>query len=452
MEKMNLKKASISILILLSLFSNQVLAKENIINDVNKNVAVKTNIIFLKNKNETKSSKVLKDSVTKILAGVKTIRSLSNNKPVIVGVKTKEELNLFLNKLINKEYSVVDATSDKLLLERLGLLKKGSNLKNIFINLYTQQIAGLYDNDAKELYIIENPEMGDLEFSIVISHELTHALQDQNFDIHKFLDSSHSNSDMSLARSAVIEGEAMFASSLYVIKDVQTVGIKGLGALLNNPLGASLAAQNSLKDVPGFLLEQMTFPYIKGNEFVTTLYKLKGGWTGFNSIYQYPPKSTSQIIHPEKYLTKQEPIKVLLDEKIINDKGWKFIKKDTFGEFFLQNYFLEYVDSQLANEASAGWAGDTSSLYQKENSDNSILIYKSVWDTTKDAEQFFSAYVKTINARYEKLIKNKKSTLTSYSADTPDGKIYLKLGNKSVNIAEGFSTEMSKKLTSYLNK
>lgn len=405
--------------------------------------------IFFENKNQS-NNKIYK-SIEKIFIGIKDIRSLPLKTSVKVGIKSTKQVNDFLKDSIKKEYPDSEIKKDYLLLKKLGLIKKEVDLKKIFLDLYTQQIAGFYDEKTKAFYVVNNgKEMSELESSIVISHELVHALQDQSFGIKNII-KNDKNGDTLLARTALIEGEATFASTQYIIESL------GLNSKLVNNIGdimkkaMSPSTIKNIANVPGFLLEQMFFPYVEGTKFTETVYKNKGSWGKFNSVYKNMPISTEQIMHPEKYLKYEAPIIVTLDKDFIKDKSWKLLDSDTFGEFSLLNYFLEYNSEKSSKKASEGWGGDVYGLFSKSD-DEVVFIYKSVWDTPNDAQEFFETIKKTMKKRHKENIKIIQNDTISFTAKTNEGDIYISLKDKEVDFADGFDENIKENILSYLNK
>lgn len=406
--------------------------------------------IIFKNKNNITSYKDLETNIENIFENVQKIRDLKAKKSVSVGIKDTKELNTFLNKMFKDEYKDKDIRNDYLTLYHFGLIKKDTNIKETFLNLYTEQIAGFYDNKSRELYVIDNPKISDIESQIVISHELIHALQDQYFNLTNLL-SNDKNQDSLLAKMSLVEGEAMLGSvefiSMSLVKDGLN-SLKTLSGLFKNPM--SNFSQDALNKTPGFLVEQMMFPYVSGMKFASHLKEHYQGWNDFANIYKSPPVSTEQIIHPEKYISGEVPIKINIDEKVIKDKKYTFLRKDSFGEFFLYNYFLEYLDESESEKASYGWGGDNSLLFADKDN-NSIFVYKSAWDTNKDAEEFFNSFKKTINIRFEN-VKNIQNNKNLFIAKTNKGLVYINIKDKFVNIAEGFNESMKDDLIKYLSK
>ena len=65
-----------------------------------------------------------------------------------------------------------------------------------------------------------------------MAHELTHALQDQHFNLRRFEKWPKGDSDAELAAHALIEGDATLAMTLYMAKHpiVALAFIRSLGA------------------------------------------------------------------------------------------------------------------------------------------------------------------------------------------------------------------------------
>lgn len=416
------------------------LSRETPILESELNSKDKTNLkkIIFKSNNKTVGYKDLEENIEKIFSMVQNIRNLNSKKSVTVGIKDTQELAVFLGKMFEEEYKDEDIRKDYLSLLHFGLIKKDVDLKKTFLKLYTEQIAGFYDNKSRELYVIDNPKISEIESSIVISHELIHALQDQYFDLTKFMKNDN-DQDKALARLSLIEGEAMLGSTEYLSKSIVADGLKSiktLGSLFKNPMGST--STEALKQTPGVLVEQMMFPYTEGMKFSAYMKKELGGWQNFSKLYNNPPVSTEQIMHPEKYVAGEKPVNVEINNKFFNDKNYPFIKKDTLGEFFLLNYFLEYLSEDESEKASNGWGGDNSVLFADKNN-NTIFVYKSVWDTSIDAKEFFEAYKRSLKIRYGKELLNAKESDSYFTAKSPNGLIQVNLKDKSVNVAEGFN-------------
>ena len=54
---------------------------------------------------------------------------------------------------------------------------------------------------------------------------------------------------------------------------------------------------------PLILRQQLLFPYVHGLAFVKAALA-RGGWPELQRVYQHPPVSAQQVMHPEKYFAE----------------------------------------------------------------------------------------------------------------------------------------------------
>ena len=107
---------------------------------------------------------------------------------------------------------------------------------------------------------------------------------------------------------------------------------------------------------PLILRQQLLFPYVHGLAFVKAALA-QGGWPGMQRIYQHPPVSTQQIMHPEKYLAETP---VLPNEVTLHvpegalGTPWKKLKRDVLGEFLLSVIFSSFSRKRRHDRAPLG--------------------------------------------------------------------------------------------------
>jgi hypothetical protein len=92
-----------------------------------------------------------------------------------------------------------------------------------------------------------------------------------------------------------------------------------------------------------------------------------------------PPDSTEQVLHPDKYLRVEEPLRVSLDVAL--GSGWRRTASGTWGEFQTREL--------VGERAAAGWGGDRYELWHGPGGD--VLAMRWRWDTPRDAREFASA-------------------------------------------------------------
>jgi hypothetical protein len=271
------------------------------------------------------------------------------------------------------------------IMKALGLLPADASLTDLYISLLSSQVAGLYSPDDKKLYVVsKSGGLGATE-KVTFSHEFTHALQDQNFDLGTLRLDEVGQGDRSFARLSLVEGDATLTMSQW---EIQHLSQAELGEILS-----ASAGDESLKillAMPPILRESLLFPYTVGLGFVQGM-QAGGGWDAVNAAFAQPPDSTEQILHPDKYFAHEKPIPVELPKTLASGlgSGWKVGLEDTNGEFQLQVWLKQNttVPASAAIDAAAGWGGDRSAVVNGPNGEWAVVL-KTVWDTDADAAAF----------------------------------------------------------------
>jgi hypothetical protein len=344
-------------------------------------------------------SKLLK-SADEVLEIVVEIRELKPKEPIQKGVQSREEVRAYLVSRIEEEYPKEQIEAEERLLEKLGLIPSDLPLYEFMLELLTEQVAGYYDPDSKTLIIadwipleIQKP---------VMAHELTHALQDQYFDLKKFLTPVEGNDDRTLARNAVIEGEGFIIMLDYTLRPMgrSAVDIPDLVELNRAQMPLMATQYPIFGKAPEYLKETLLFPYAYGGAFLKRILE-KGSWQDVDRIYSNLPESTEQILHPEKYLDSPDhPTEVdmgTLQGKLSED--WEPVVDNVLGEFSTYLVLKEYISDEQAQRASEGWDGDRVELWEKKSGKTALLL-STIWDGTADASEFFEAYSELVMKKY----------------------------------------------------
>ena len=269
------------------------------------------------------------------------------------------------------------------LLKLLGVIPQESDLTGIYESMLGSQVLGLYDPEKEEFFVLGDDQSGadsvGIEAQLTYAHEYVHRLQDAKFDLEALEDLA-TGDDMSIAISALIEGDATTAQTQYMLSNYDFTELAKL-------LESTLAAQADIPEAPYFLQRSLEFPYTEGAAFVAILNQL-GEFAAVDAVFNDLPRSTEQILHPEKYFDKEEP--VVLD--IPDDMplgGWEVQAENVLGEFFLKTW-LETLGATDAEKAAAGWGGDVYAVFEN-NSGGTALAATIAWDTSQDAKEFFTA-------------------------------------------------------------
>ena len=133
-----------------------------------------------------------------------------------------------------------------------------------------------------------------------LSHEITHAIQDQHYDLLKMGIDSDTNDDQTLALSALTEGDATFVMNEYYLNNLNINVIADLFSSI-----MMLPQQTKLDHAPSYVKENLLFPYIQGLQFISPVYNGNEPMT-LDEVFKNPPQSTEQILHPEKYFEQRD--------------------------------------------------------------------------------------------------------------------------------------------------
>ncbi|HEX5015485.1 MAG TPA: hypothetical protein VFV72_15165 [Candidatus Limnocylindrales bacterium] len=327
---------------------------------------------------------------------VVSIRGLTPKNPVDPKVLDDAGIRKVTEEGFRKDNPRDLVEANERLLKGLGLLEPEASLEDLYIKLLGDQVAGLYSPDDKQLYVVSRSgALGPTEKS-TFSHEFTHALQDQNFDLSSLDLSEVGEGDRGIARLALVEGDATLAMTYWQLANLgQMELLQMLGESLNPEVTASLDA------MPAVLRESLLFPYTGGLAFVQAL-QTSGGWGAVNDVYKSPPASTEQILHPEKYVAGETPVDVTVPTDLAAKMGdgWKVGLEDTLGEFQLKVWLEQAPKADggpSAARAADGWGGDRVALLDGPDGAWAIAL-NTAWDTPEDATEFIAAARRAVDA------------------------------------------------------
>jgi hypothetical protein len=360
------------------------------------------------------------------------LRELSILKAVKSGAQSRADIERMIIKNLDADTTPAEMHAAEVLLRAFGLAPRDFAYRTFLVKLLTEQVAGYYDPKAQQFYLADWIELDGQK--PVMAHELTHALQDQHFNLKRFEKWPKGDSDAELAAHALIEGDATLAMTIYMTKNplVALAFIKSLG-------GQEIASEQ-FRRAPRALRESLLFPYEEGSAWATQLYK-RGGWEMVSQAFTKLPQSSEQILHADKYFAYEAPQKLSLPEfKTMLGPAWKRIDYDVNGEWGCYLVLDEFLNNQSeSKQASAGWGGDRFALYETGKPDEYFIAQITAWDTPTDAREFFDAYAKRTSKRYPDA-KETKATEDRMEWQTGSGGVAMELRGSRVAIVEGVPT------------
>src|SRR6266704_6499579 len=353
-----------------------------------------------------------------VLKETSDVRQLAILRPVQSSTQSRAEIERAVIKNLDEDTSPADLHASEVMLKKLGLAQPDFQYRALMIRLLTEQVAGYYEPKTQQFHLADWIDLDGQK--PIMAHELTHALQDQHFDLRRFEHWPKGDSDAELAAHALIEGDATLLMMLYVANNP----MRALAFLKS--LGGMEISSAELDKAPRALRETLLFAYQSGYEWTRDLYK-QGGWDQVSKAFNDLPQSTEQILHPEKYFAHERPEKVSLPDitQILSAAAseirgqrsevsrpsrsslqppvsslWKRLDSDVEGEwgfYVLLDQFLKSPSE--SHRAAAGWGGDRYEVYEGPRG-ATLFVSTSIWDTQKDAREFFEAYARRTSLRY----------------------------------------------------
>ena len=235
----------------------------------------------------------------------------------------------------------------------LGLIGKTTSLFDSENAIASGGTAAYYDSDAKEMVIRGTTLSVGLRVTIV--HELTHALQDQHFDLNRSFDTEGGNSFF----QALAEGDATRIENAYVDQLSQAEQ----KAYFDEQDANSSQAQDSLSGISPSLLQLFDAPYALG-EPMTTLIVDEKGVGELDALFRHPPQSDEGMFNVFTLLDGQKPKTVAAPTLASGEK------QTDAGDFGSVSWYLvlaSFVDQRTALAAVDGWGGDAYVGYRKNN-------------------------------------------------------------------------------------
>lgn len=272
-----------------------------------------------------------------------------------------------------------------------GVLPEGTDLAALAGSFAAISAGATYSPLDKQVLLVDRNAERTL-----LTHEFTHALQDQHFDLMKMLVVRPYDFDRTEALFAVIEGDAMNVQRR--AEEGDAYGRKSLEDISRQERERFSFYRKEVGALfPPLLTETFSFRYRDGARFVEEV-RRKNGERGVDELFTRPPISSEQILHPEKYFQNERPRDVSLDEPAFNSSGWRLVTSTPLGEIGMRGLLMAGVSEKDATRASAGWGGDRAFLFERGGA-SSLFVWKTVWDRSVDAEEFFRTYNEMEKAR-----------------------------------------------------
>lgn len=337
------------------------------------------------------------DQTDSILAELSAITGMRVLRPVKQDIMSRDQLKGYFEERIKEVVKPEEIRIEELVLRKFGFVPEGFDLKKTTVDLMTEQAAAFYDYRGKRMVLLKGDNDPMQQAALV--HELAHALADQHFQLEKFLGKAGDSDDSSMARTAVMEGQATWLMSEYLAKRMG-------GSLIDSPQLLDKLSQLTagaggdatfpvLKSVPLYMRESLVFPYTKGMQFQHEV-AVRLGKSGFTQVYRRSPQTTHEIIHPEAYFDGFKPATPAMPEP--QGTGWKKVAEGTLGEFDVGILLEQYAFTEWS--AARAWRGGRYRLWEHRVSKRAVLGWSVEFAREDAARDYFTAYRKVMTKKW----------------------------------------------------
>lgn len=382
-------------------------------------------------------------------------------RPVKHALASRDEVERNLNDRLKNDKDAQRLQRSEIVLKKFGLIPRDFDLRSYLTALLREQVAGFYNAKDKTMYLMD--WIPAQQQQPVMAHELTHALQDQNFNLEQWLkarpagaDAHAGNSDLKendaeeiaadeaqATRQALVEGQGMAVLIDYLLKDsgqsvlTAPAFVEGLKQGMTQSHDSPVFSRGPL-----YLRESLAFPYRYGLGFVQALLTKGGKDLAYAGALRNPPRTTRQIMTPQAYLDGEAVVPLQMPAvSAIFGNQYELYDTGSVGQFDVMALLKQFSGEKTAEELSSQWraggyyaavkqelksasvtknnpragASDDSGKSQADKSATAplttgsiALLYLSRWATPEAASSFAAAYAAALPQRY-KLAREEQS-------------------------------------------
>ena len=264
----------------------------------------------------------------------------------------------------------------------LGLLEGEVDLFDTMNKLKGAGVLGYYDEEDERIRIRGTKLTPAVQSTLV--HELTHALQDQHFDLEKKqakLDEAD-DSAASSAFDALVEGDA---------RRIEMAWREDLSKEDQKALDKSEAEQRKeyeggSADIPDVLETIMSSPYAFGEALLKVAVQ-QGGERAVDDLFRSPPTTEEHQLDPWTLVEDEEESRDV--DKPSLAEGEKEFDDGPFGALSWLLVLAERIPVKQALDAADGWGGDAYVAFERDGVSCVKVAYEG--ETGKDLDQMESA-------------------------------------------------------------
>jgi hypothetical protein len=330
---------------------------------------------------------------------------------------SRDEVVAYLEKTMAEDKDAQRLRRSELVLKKFGLLPRDFDLQTFLVALLREQVAGYYDMKTKTVNLLDWIDVEQQR--PVLAHELTHALQDQSFGLEKWMKAGDNdledkkqptgtdieNDEISEARQAVVEGQAMVVLVDYMLAPTgkSILAAPQIANALKEGMLVGTADSPEFREAPIFLKEELTFPYRYGLDFEAELLRVGGKEKAFAATLGNPPRTTRQIMEPKTYLSGESLEPMRLPDFQRDFKNYERFDVGAIGEFDVAILVDQYAGTEASHDLYPSWRGGYYYAARPKGDPSAplALVYVSRWASREKASAFAAIYAQSLANRYK---------------------------------------------------
>jgi hypothetical protein len=384
-----------------------------------------------------------------VLQQMSQITGLPIKGPLKKQVISRPEIENYLIQNLREEMTPAEIHAQEALVRALGLVSRDFDLEKFLISFYTEQAAGFYDPKRKTMFIADWVP-ADTQ-TMVLSHELTHALQDQSWDLESYLRAARDDDDATNARQAVVEGYATAAMLQQAAGGMELGQLPSLSPLIEALIPQQFEEYPAFSNAPYFFRMQALFPYVQGMGFIQAGLQL-GGWKDLNGLFEHPPETTKQIFEPQTYFNHQVFPKIALAHPpaLEGVASLRFLSENAMGELGYYCLLGQLISEDEAKTLGPSWLADRYLLYERSGGNDYTLVARTRWTSPETSLAFFRDYHTILAHKYPELSTDQRSSTDLFMGSAANGMtLLLRKGDECV-WAEGVPAAKANAMLAWL--
>jgi hypothetical protein len=274
----------------------------------------------------------------------------------------------------------------------LGLASSGDLTVSHQIDVLVETVPAYYSSEAKQITIV-SPEAGTPEpltpqgRTLVLAHEVVHALQDQQYDLTAFAPSDDTPYDQALARISVSEGEAQLYQSML---QTSFSGIRQQDAkyIEHFTHGAEYTLTRMASEAP-YLVAPRVLPYYYGGRYAY-LELQRNGRAGIDGLFANPPTAMAPYLLSE-YGMVESPLSPVTNAAPTGPAGTTLVAEDTLGAWLAMKSQPATGPTVDPIGSIRGWRGDRLWVYLDAQTQDVAIVWRVRRESADDAAGFVAA-------------------------------------------------------------